>query len=598
MNIKRTLTGIVSCVIATVMMAASSYAESNMTNSLQPLEENVYRHVPETTVEVNSTSYSGYGSSGSFFHHGDYGVYYKTEKEFIDDFYIHDERYYEYETDINDYCKLKDGVLYSYDEDNNSYVVDRYVLKGSTVTIPKKINERFVTAIGENAFLNCKTIKTVKLPETLKYIGKSAFEGCTKLTNINFPNNLQKMSADFENTNEEYKMPSDENVGSFYGCTSLKQVKLNKNVTDISYAFMNCTGLQSVELNKELETFPYAFYNCTSLSSVKFPKGISFIDENSFMGCKSLKSVSIPGTVTEISVSAFEDCKGLTKVTLAKGVGNINGGAFCGCTKLTSINIPGSVYGIGPYAFGNCKSLKTVKLNKGTVNIYPATFINCTSLTSINLPDSLEYLGFPYFEKDEFTDTYYYYGGAFHNCTALKKITVPDKNFSDAMLYAFTECKNLKVTYKGVTRPAYKNGMMIDVYGNVLDCLDSAKKANIPNNTPWISDTVFYNCNSLTSVTIGSNITELPAGMFNGLKKLKTVKIGKGLGTIESSVFANCPSLTSVNIPNGIKHIEKDVFTGSKNVKIKYDGITYEYGDIDYLMELLPSWSRGHGIGG
>ena len=44
------------------------------------------------------------------------------------------------------------------------------------------------------------------------------------------------------------------------------------------------------------------------IKEVKIPKTISFLDDYTFARCKSLESVNIPSTVTDISQTAFEDC--------------------------------------------------------------------------------------------------------------------------------------------------------------------------------------------------------------------------------------------------------------------------------------------------
>lgn len=76
------------------------------------------------------------------------------------------------------------------------------------------------------------------------------------------------------------------------------------------------------------------------------------IPDNAFGGCTSLKSITIPSSVTSIGRAAFQ-----------------------GCSALTSITIPSSVTSIGPDAFANCTSLNTI------------FFDNCTDLTlGIKLP--------------------------------------------------------------------------------------------------------------------------------------------------------------------------------------------------------------------
>ena len=73
-----------------------------------------------------------------------------------------------------------------------------------------------------------------------------------------------------------------------------------------------------------------------------------------FCGCRSLKSVNIPSSVTEIGDLAFRDCSSLTSVKIPSSVTEIGVGAFKKCSSLTSINIPSSVTVIESGAFSYC----------------------------------------------------------------------------------------------------------------------------------------------------------------------------------------------------------------------------------------------------
>ena len=52
---------------------------------------------------------------------------------------------------------------------------------------------------------------------------------------------------------------------------------------------------------------------------------------------KSLTSVTIPDSVTNIGADAFSGCSSLTSVTIPNSVTSIGSGTFYGCTSLTSV---------------------------------------------------------------------------------------------------------------------------------------------------------------------------------------------------------------------------------------------------------------------
>ena len=51
------------------------------------------------------------------------------------------------------------------------YAVKRYCGAGEQVLIPSMIDQKPVTAIERKAFLSCKTIKGITLPDTVEEIG-------------------------------------------------------------------------------------------------------------------------------------------------------------------------------------------------------------------------------------------------------------------------------------------------------------------------------------------------------------------------------------------------------------------------------------------
>jgi len=62
------------------------------------------------------------------------------------------------------------------------------------------------------------------------------------------------------------------------------------------------------------------------------------ITAKAFVGCKNLKSVTIPAGVTSIGYSAFDGCTNLTSITVPASVTSIERGAFYDCP------LPSAVY--------------------------------------------------------------------------------------------------------------------------------------------------------------------------------------------------------------------------------------------------------------
>ena len=95
----------------------------------------------------------------------------------------------------------------------------------------------------------------VKIPYGVEIIAPSAFSLCCNMQSIEIPSSVR-------NTNLY--------VGTFWGCKSLRFMKIPNSVITISGS---------------------AFHNCESLQSVEIPSSVEDIADNAFLGCKSLVSI-------------------------------------------------------------------------------------------------------------------------------------------------------------------------------------------------------------------------------------------------------------------------------------------------------------------
>ena len=197
-----------------------------------------------------------------------------------------------------------------------------------------------ITEIPENAFSNCTSLKTVKLPSTVTKIADDAFANCKKLEEIQGLSNCKI---------------SEIGKDAFAGCYNLKTF-------DISSATI--TSLPDTICS-----------NMYALTSIHLPKTLTSIGTSALEGCKKLEEITgiSDCKLTSIGTSALEGCKKLEEIT---------GISDC---KLTSI---------GANAFASCSALKEVDLSKSSFTALPASaFAKDTALTSVKLPDSLTEIG-------------------------------------------------------------------------------------------------------------------------------------------------------------------------------------------------------------
>ena len=108
-----------------------------------------------------------------------------------------------------------------------------------------------------------------------------------------------------------------------------------------------------------MHTYNFPWTGLGGIMSLDISNGITYIGSSAFRGC-SLKSVSIPTSVTFIDYRAFFGCKGLTTIDLPKSLTTIGDGAFDDCHNLTCITIPKNVTSIGDGAFSSCSDLEYI----------------------------------------------------------------------------------------------------------------------------------------------------------------------------------------------------------------------------------------------
>ena len=102
--------------------------------------------------------------------------------------------------------------------------------------------------------------------------------------------------------------------------------------------------------------------------------------------------------------------------------------------------------------------------------------------------------------------------------------------------------------------------------GTVTDCDSSVTKANIPHTIKGVTvtsigDQAFYNCTSLTSVTIPDSVTSIGDRAFYNCKSLTSVTIPGSVTSIDKDAFCFCRSLTSVTIPDSVTSIGRHAFS-------------------------------------
>ncbi len=214
-----------------------------------------------------------------------------------------------------------DNIIYSFDEWTESYKIVSIYTMSNDLQIPNYYNNYPVQTIDQAAFKQVINIEKLVLPKTLTSIPKGLLTGMLNLKSLSLPfigsksndansyiGYLFDGSSSNENINvvprslEEVEITGTTTIkkDAFYGCSGIKRIVLNDEITDIGdFAFSNCRNLESIELSKNLTDIgKMAFYGC-SMTSIVLPNTIKSIGESAFYQCSQLTEVFYRGTEAE-----------------------------------------------------------------------------------------------------------------------------------------------------------------------------------------------------------------------------------------------------------------------------------------------------------
>ena len=416
----------------------------------------------------------------------------------------------------------------------------------TSVTIPAS-----VTTFGTQIFYKAESLAEVEFEEgsALSTIGAGTFE-YTAITEIDLPdsvttlgNNVFRDCASLERA----KLPSGLTTvpnWTFGRCSALKSVTFSDNVTSFGMSAFSYSGLQTFEIPASVQSIGNScFSNATSLVSVTVEEGsvLTTLGTGVFQNCSDLQSVELPASVSAIPNNTFKGCVSLLSFTVPQEAASIGNNAFEGCTALESVHISGNVSSIGEKAFLNCTELFLVDILPGLQTIGQNAFDGCSSLTALVLPNTLTAIG----------------ANAFANASV--QLTVAD----GSVTYALDEYGALydsRMTTL-ISFPTNYDGAYV-----------------IPDTVISIPEGVFRG-SKITSITIGSRITEISEYMFAETKSLKEVIFRGRITTIGAHAFENS-AIESITIGRYVTTVDDYAFAGCTALKT----LTFEANGGDSLQ--------------
>ena len=382
--------------------------------------------------------------------------------------------------------------------------------------------------IDSHAFLNCKKLASITLPNSVTYLGENAptsseggvFEGCESLTSFTFPSSYASdnlPSFTFKNCKNlatinwnGYK-PKRLNSCAFWDCDKITWSQVPQSVEELGdNCFYICDDLTSVDLSRIKKMDTGVFWG-TPLTSVEWPAAVTEIPANTFWACGQLTTIKgIPGqpgawdNITKIGANAFNMCAALTTIKLPAELKTIDAQAFRSCDHLATVDYGTKVETIGDGAFWSTGALKKFFF-KGSVKTLGADAFRESGLTCVHLKGDMT-IG-----KE-----------AFMNCTSLKYVEFPATS--------------------SATQPL-----------------------------TYVAESMFAGCTSLPFITLPSTVTEIKANAFNGCSHLNYVNIlAETPATLATNAFDNTPKNVYVKASK-LSAYQADADWNTLNLKDTYE---------------------------
>ena len=243
---------------------------------------------------------------------------------------------------------------FEYTENSDGGIsITKYRGSHTDIIVPQKINEKYVTQIGDSCFYFNSTLTSVVLPDSIILIGGEAFSQCSSLSTVVLSQNLKEIGN-----------------GAFSECNKLSEITLPDCLTKIGIgAFLNCTSLKHITIPESVTELGWKSFMSSGLETLTLEEGLEIIPNDAFGGTQ-LREIVLPSSVTELGSQAFGGCANLENVILNEGLVKIGDRAFGGKSKLTELVIPKSVQDITEHVVSGCNTLEKLKFEGDAPNDY------------------------------------------------------------------------------------------------------------------------------------------------------------------------------------------------------------------------------------
>ena len=444
------------------------------------------------------------------------------------------------------------------------------------ITIPKTVQH-----IESRCFDQCENMTDFVIEgatdgtSQLKEIDSHAFLNCKKLASITLPNSVTYLGDD---------VPTSREGGVFEGCESLTSFTFPSSYASNnlpSFTFKNCKNLATINWNgynpKRLNNS--TFWGCEKITWSQVPQSVEELGADCFAYCSSLTSVDLKN-IKKMDKEVFRNTP-LTSVEWPAAITEIPAGTFLTCTSLTSItgiaSQPGAwdnITKIGEDAFNECKALTTIKLPNSLKTLDKQAFRSCWNLKNVEYSNQLETIGEGAFQDNLFGFEKFYFKGSVKNVGS----------------YAFANGKLTCVHLKG----DMSMGDYVFQNDKSLKYVEFPATSSATQPLTKVTEGMFQNCTSLPFITLPTTVTEIKANAFNGCSSLKYVNI---LAASPATLGANAfPTTAGVYVkPSKLSAYQADAAWNAYSPKDTYvQTLATKYASFDHDFPVSFVAKNGH----
>lgn len=429
----------------------------------------------------------------------------------------------------------------------------------TSITIPDSVigngDATGNSGIGELAFWNCHSLKSVSIPKGISRLNEGVFKGCSSLESVEIRDAANSI---LESVEKE----------AFSGCYSLE----------------NTNFLNGLKLLKEIKERAFAYDIKDNLSEVLTRKDIY----GNVLYYGGLTSISLPDCVTTVDKTAFEYQYNVENITLGNGITELQESIFSGFVNLRHIKLPDRLVFIGDKAFNKCIMLNEIDFPNTLQTIGESAFESCgTASTISNIGYDLYYVASTkiYDQRPDGNSTageyLIYTKDNEYNQKIVEKVIEPDammteKEYTTAgnpagyeACYVVAEKRyvnaNEVYTSSGIAKTRYfcygydKEQGVISAVENIYSDSEDAKQG--VSLVPKSGYTGYYVRNNVSN--------RLNVRNYLGLTSLT---LPNSVTTIGKRAFANCYTLEEIIISEQIEEISDGAFCIDKGTLLsKYD---------------------------